>query len=157
MSTAEARNASVNLHDAATFQNGIPHDVFAEMRNAPGLTWSPAFDGTRGFWSVTRHEDLVTVSRDTATYSSGEGHIQMYDIDEDALEARASMIDMDPPVHTHGYVASSARRLRLAMCRTIERPLRVESGTLSTHSRPLAEATGSTSLPNPFRSGSSAT
>ena len=100
MSTAEARNASVNLHDAATFQNGIPHDVFAEMRNAPGLTWSPAFDGTRGFWSVTRHEDLVTVSRDTATYSSGEGHIQMYDIDEDALEARASMIDMDPPVHT---------------------------------------------------------
>ncbi len=92
--------ASINLHDPAVFQHGIPHEAFAQMRNTPGLTWSPDDDGTRGFWSVTRHDDLVTVSRDTATYSSGEGHIQIYDIDEDALEARASMIDMDPPVHT---------------------------------------------------------
>ena len=70
------------------------------MREMPGLTWSPDSNGTRGFWSVTRYDDLVTVSRDTDTYSSGVGHIQIYDIDEDALEARASMIDMDPPIHT---------------------------------------------------------
>jgi cholest-4-en-3-one 26-monooxygenase len=56
--------------------------------------------GATGFWSVTRHEDLVTVSRDTETFSSAAGHIQIYDIDEDALEARASMIDLDPPIHT---------------------------------------------------------
>lgn len=70
------------------------------MRAQPGLTWSPESGGIAGFWSVTRHDDLVAVSRDTTTYSSGVGHIQIYDIDEDALEARASMIDMDPPVHT---------------------------------------------------------
>ena len=92
--------ASADLHDPAVFQAGIPHDVFAEMRRTPGFTWSPDSNGTRGFWSVTRFEDLVTVSRDTATYSSGEGHIQIYDIDDDALAARASMIDMDPPIHT---------------------------------------------------------
>lgn len=92
--------APADLHDPAVFQAGIPHEVFAEMRKTPGLTWSPDSNGTRGFWSVTRHEDLVTVSRDTTTYSSGEGHIQIYDIDADALEARASMIDMDPPIHT---------------------------------------------------------
>ncbi len=93
--------ASINLHDPASFQNGIPHDAFAEMRSATGLTWSPDdADGTHGFWSVTRYEDLVTVSRDPDTYSSAKGHIQIYDIDQDALEARASMIDMDPPVHT---------------------------------------------------------
>lgn len=92
--------ASTDLHDPAVFQAGIPHDAFSEMRGTPGLTWSPASNGTRGFWSVTRYDDLVTVSRDTSTYSSGEGHIQIYDIDEDALEARASMIDMDPPIHT---------------------------------------------------------
>jgi len=90
----------INLHSAAAFQDGIPQAAFAIMRDTPGLTWSPDFDGTQGFWSVTRHEDVVTVSRDTTTYSSGKGHIQIYDIDEDALEARASMIDMDPPVHT---------------------------------------------------------
>ena len=90
----------IDLHDPEAFQQGIPHEAFAEMRATPGLTWSPDSDGTRGFWSVTRFDDLVTVSRDTTTYSSGVGHIQIYDIDEDALEARASMIDMDPPIHT---------------------------------------------------------
>ncbi len=92
--------APVNLHHADVFDHGIPHEVFAAMRAQPGLTWSPADGDTAGFWSVTRHDDLVTVSRDTSTYSSGVGHIQIYDIDDDALEARASMIDMDPPVHT---------------------------------------------------------
>jgi len=91
---------SINLHDPAAFAAGIPHEAFAKMRRTPGLVWSPADGETRGFWSVTRHDDLVTVSRDTTTYSSGTGHIQIYDIDEDALSARASMIDMDPPIHT---------------------------------------------------------
>ena len=90
----------IDLHGPEAFQQGIPHEVFAAMRETPGLTWSPDWHGTRGFWSVTRYEDLVAVSRDTVTYSSGVGHIQIYDIDEDALEARASMIDMDPPIHT---------------------------------------------------------
>lgn len=92
--------APIDLHDSQSFQSGIPHEAFAQMRSTPGLTWSPDSNDTRGFWSVTRFDDLVTVSRDTATYSSGEGHIQIYDIDEDALEARASMIDMDPPIHS---------------------------------------------------------
>ena len=91
----------VDLNDPATFAAGIPHAAFAEMRANEGLTWSPAGRGSeRGFWSVTRQADLVEVSRDPETYSSAVGHIQIYDIDEDALDARASMIDMDPPIHT---------------------------------------------------------
>ncbi len=92
--------APIDLYDPATFAAGIPQAAFAEMRRSPGLTWSPDSGSTAGFHSVTRHEDLVTVSRDTETYSSAVGHIQMYDIDEDTLDARASMIDMDPPIHT---------------------------------------------------------
>lgn len=93
--------APIDLNDARSFALGIPHDAFAEMRATPGLTWTPdSDDAGAGFWSVTRHADLVSVSRDTDTYSSAVGHIQIYDIDEDALDARASMIDMDPPMHT---------------------------------------------------------
>jgi len=93
--------APIDLHNADTFATGIPHEAFAQMRAASGLTWTDPGPGDRsGFWSVTRHEDLVTVSRDTTTYSSEVGHIQIYDIDEDALEARASMIDLDLPMHT---------------------------------------------------------
>ncbi len=91
----------IELHDPATFAAGIPHDLFAAMRAADGLTWTDAAPGdSKGFWSVTRHSDVVEVSRDTTTYSSAVGHIQIYDIDEDALDARASMIDLDPPIHT---------------------------------------------------------
>ncbi len=95
---APAALAPADLSDPALYDGGIPHDVFAEIRATPGLCWNPMGDG--GFWAVTRHADVVEVSRDTETYSSAVGHIQLYDIDADALDARASMIDLDPPVHT---------------------------------------------------------
>ncbi len=102
MADSVMRNAApIDLNDARSFERGIPHEAFAEMRATQGLTWTPDTDQHgAGFFSVTRHADLVAVSRDTATYSSAVGHIQIYDIDEDALGARASMIDMDPPMHT---------------------------------------------------------
>ena len=92
--------APADLTDAQLYDAGIPHDVFAAARATPGLVWSPDTEGVRGFWSVTRFADLVTVSRDVSTYSSEVGHIQLYDIDEDVRAKRASMIDLDPPVHT---------------------------------------------------------
>lgn len=98
--TGQPATAPIDLHVASSFSAGIPQAAFAEMRQTPGLVWSPSNGESRGFWSVVRHRDLVTVSRDPETFSSGVGHIQIYDIDEDALEARASMIDMDPPIHT---------------------------------------------------------
>jgi cytochrome P450 len=93
--------APIDLHDADTFAAGIPHQAFAQMRAGDGLTWIDGAEGDRsGFWSVTRYSELVSASRDTETFSSAVGHIQIYDIDEDALAARASMIDLDPPIHT---------------------------------------------------------
>jgi cytochrome P450 len=90
-----------DLADPDLYTHGIPQDVFAELRARPGLSWNPPSPGDdRGFWAVTRHADLVEVSRDPGTYSSAVGHIQIYDIDADALDARASMIDLDPPIHT---------------------------------------------------------
>ena len=98
---AERLLAPADLQDPATFSQGVPHEAFAEMRARPTLSWTPPSGGDRtGFWSVTRHAPVSEVSRDTALYSSAVGHIQIYDIDEDALSARASMIDLDPPVHT---------------------------------------------------------
>ena len=90
----------IDLTNPAEFAHGIPQAAFTAMRERDGLSWVEGTDSQAGFWNVTRHADVVTVSRDTDTYSSAIGHIQMYDIDEDALDARASMIDMDPPIHT---------------------------------------------------------
>ena len=89
-----------DIADPANFSAGIPHDLFADLRRRDGLTWNDDGPYGRGFWSVTRHADLVEVSRDPGRFSSELGHIQIYDIDDDVRDARASMIDLDPPVHT---------------------------------------------------------
>ena len=92
-------DTSVDLSSQDAFNNGAPYATFERLRQEDPITWMEEQNG-RGFWAVTRHADVVEVSRDTETYSSAVGHIQIYDIDADALEARASMIDMDPPIHT---------------------------------------------------------
>ncbi|MCZ4271256.1 cytochrome P450 [Maritalea porphyrae] len=89
-----------DLNDPHLFDDGIPHEVFSNMRSTSGLVWNPIGEEGDGFWCVGRFEDVAEVSRHPEIYSSGVGHIQIYTIDEDALEARASMIDMDPPAHT---------------------------------------------------------
>ncbi len=98
--TNEFDTAEFDITDPVLFDNGIPHELFARLRAAPGLVWNPDSQRGQGFWSVTRHADLVAVSRDTDTFSSELGHIQIYDIDADVRAKRASMIDLDPPMHT---------------------------------------------------------
>jgi cytochrome P450 len=49
---------------------------------------------------VTSHADVVAVSRDWATFSSQTGASALEDLAPDALAARRSMIDTDPPLHT---------------------------------------------------------
>ena len=80
------------------YLDGIPHDRFAAMRAVPGLTWHPYEEG--GFWAVTRHRDVRAVSRNPGLFSSEIGHTNLWDLEADALEARRSLIDTDPPDHT---------------------------------------------------------
>ena len=89
---------SLDVTAPRLYLDGIPHDRFAAMRAAPGLTWHPYEDG--GFWAVTRHEDVRAVSRQPAVFSSGIGHTNLWELQADALEARRSLIDTDAPQHT---------------------------------------------------------
>lgn len=98
---ATATELEWDLSDPRVFDAGIPQEAFGSLRRTPGLVWNKVNGSdSDGFWSVGRLDDVATVSRDTDLYSSAVGHIQIYSIDDDALEARASMIDMDPPMHT---------------------------------------------------------
>lgn len=87
-----------SVTEPSLYLNGLPHQRFARMRSTPGLVWHPYEDS--GFWAVTRHSDVKTVSRDNAVYSSAIGHTNLWDLEADALEARRSMIDTDIPDHT---------------------------------------------------------
>ncbi len=87
----------IDITDPATYANGIPHDVFAEMRRTEPIA-QRQYEG-RPFWAVTRYSDLVTVTRDADTYSSARGMTNLPDLTEEQMTARRSIIDTDRPEH----------------------------------------------------------
>ena len=92
-----AANADITSHD--TFVNGVPHDVFARMRSENPISWTEEADGGRGFWSLTKYDDVLYASRHTELFSSRYG-IRMEDMDAEETEARRTMMEMDSPEHT---------------------------------------------------------
>ncbi|MDB9896552.1 cytochrome P450, partial [Gammaproteobacteria bacterium] len=57
---------AINLTDLDLFTKGQPHKEFAEMRDQAPIFWHPpiANDVEPGFWSLTRHADILKVSSD---------------------------------------------------------------------------------------------
>jgi cytochrome P450 len=80
------------------FAERIPHETFALLRREAPVWWYDWPHG-RGFWCVTRHADVVSVSRDPKTFSSEQG-ANLEDLDEEQRLARQSMLETDPPRHT---------------------------------------------------------
>ena len=50
-------------------------------------------------WAITKHADITAVAKDWRTFSSELGGTSLQDLDSEELEARKSMLDMDPPPH----------------------------------------------------------
>jgi cytochrome P450/nitrite reductase/ring-hydroxylating ferredoxin subunit len=89
----------VDLTDLDVWEERVPYDWLALLRREAPLHWHPERDG-RGFWALTRYDDVVQVSKDWETFSSELGGTSLQDLTEEELEARKSMIDTDPPPHT---------------------------------------------------------
>jgi cholest-4-en-3-one 26-monooxygenase len=82
-----------------TWAEGVPHEAFELLRREAPVFWHPEPEGP-GFWALTRHADVVTVSRDPATFSSERGSTFVDDQTEESLaQLRLSILNMDPPKH----------------------------------------------------------
>jgi cytochrome P450 len=79
--------------DDPHFLAGDPFPAFRRLREEAPVYWHP----TPGFWTLTRHEDVVAVSRDPATFCSSRG-ILLSDIERPVMP-RQSIIYIDPPEH----------------------------------------------------------
>ncbi len=90
--------AEVDLTDHARFAERVPHEMFEVLRREDPVHWQEEADG-RGFWAITRHADITAVAKDWRTFSSELGGTSLEDLGPDELEARKSMLDMDPPPH----------------------------------------------------------
>jgi cytochrome P450 len=80
---------------------------FAHLRrDAPLSRHKPPEDilglpdqGRLDYWAVVRYEDVRRISRDAATFCSGQG-VQFGDVPEELLEASQSFLATDAPRHT---------------------------------------------------------
>ena len=94
--------ADVDLTNLDTFVEGVPHDQFDLLRREAPVYFHPEIDGSgvTGFWSITRRDDIRTISHEWEHYSSEFG-ITLHEVDEEQLEQqRLMMLSMDPPRHT---------------------------------------------------------
>src|SRR2546427_2045755 len=74
--------------------------ALARLRRERPIAWHQHPDSGRGFWSLTRFDDIVAASRDWETFSSAYGIQVMTDPEDAARIGIRSMISTDPPKHT---------------------------------------------------------
>jgi cytochrome P450 len=85
--------------DNDAFAERVPYETFAVLRDEAPVHWYDWEHG-KGFWCITRYEDVVAVMKDWRTFSSETGATALEDLDPDQIEARKSMLDTDPPKHS---------------------------------------------------------
>jgi cytochrome P450 len=91
---------AVDLADVRLFADGPPLELFARLREEAPVHWTKPGRHATGFWSLTRHEDILAVDKDWATFSSAlrgstmnEGSVLPQEF------ARQMFTQMDPPEH----------------------------------------------------------
>lgn len=89
-----------------SFIEGQPFDLFERLRHEAPIYWhEESLDFEPGFWALTKHEDIVRVSKDPLTFSSAAGGHLMSMGDPEVIDPTAvaaiigNMIGMDPPDH----------------------------------------------------------
>jgi cholest-4-en-3-one 26-monooxygenase len=88
--------------DREHWKDGPPHELFKRLRAECPVHWTEKiteFPSEAGFWSVTRADDIHTVSRDWETYSSAYGITTVSDAVMPLALIQAMFIGMDPPKH----------------------------------------------------------
>ncbi|WP_289009756.1 cytochrome P450 [uncultured Thermomonospora sp.] len=88
------QEATVDLMDLSAFAEGRDHEIFRVLRDHDPLHWNDE-PGGRGFWSVTRYDDIRQVASDHKTFSSAEG-TQIQDRRAEG-DGDPSIHNMDPP------------------------------------------------------------
>ena len=91
--------SDVDLCNPDSFRTGQHHEMFRVLRAEDPVHWTEEPDGS-GFWSVTRHADLIEVNREPQLFSSAAQGISIPDLGEEGAMVREMMLYMDPPRHT---------------------------------------------------------
>ncbi|HZK99014.1 MAG TPA: cytochrome P450 [Caulobacteraceae bacterium] len=105
--------ADANILDPGIFpgEKGPPHALFDAWREADPVHWNPATPDyvptvpassmTKGFWVLTRYQDVFDVSRDQERFSSFDEGFVIWDLEDEELALhRANFMGMRPADHS---------------------------------------------------------
>jgi cytochrome P450 len=90
----------IDLVDPDNYVAGVPYHWFDHLRRDHPVIWHPEVPPNRGFWAVTRYDDLAAVHMDWQTFSSEIGAVGLEELDDEQLAIRRSMLETDPPRHS---------------------------------------------------------
>jgi cytochrome P450 len=90
----------IDLVNPDNYVDRIPFEWFDRLREEKPVSWHDEPAGNKGFWAVTRYDDLTEVHMNWATFSSEIGAVALEELDDEQLEVRKTMLEMDPPRHT---------------------------------------------------------
>jgi cytochrome P450 len=98
---AEKDLDQIAVADAENWVDGPPHDVFNRLRGECPVHWSELneYENEEGFWSITRADDVHTVSHDHKTFSSHRGGVTGLTHQVPLELVQSMFIGMDPPKH----------------------------------------------------------
>lgn len=83
-----------------TYRGGMPRETFKYLRNEQPVYWHEDPLQGRGFWAVTRHQDLDFISKNPLLFSSEAETCFLHEQDPEMLAMmRLQLINMDPPKH----------------------------------------------------------
>ncbi len=124
-----------DLTDPALYEQRVPTEEFAELRRSAPIWWNTqpesGFDD-EGFWAVTRHADVMEVSRNSDIYSTWENTALIRhqpDITRERIDLqRYVLLNIDPPHHTklraivsRGFTPRAINSLREALSKRAEK------------------------------------
>ena len=101
MPTTRVELEKLQVADEELWAEGPPHEIFKRLRNECPVHWSKGIAQSpqdAGFWSVTKADDVYTVSRDWETFSSAS-NILLTDHMVPLELIQGMFIGMDPPKH----------------------------------------------------------
>jgi cytochrome P450 len=102
MATIDEDLGEVLVTDEDRWTDGPPHELFAQLRQRCPVHWTSRIADQpeeAGYWSVTRAQDVYTVSRDWRGYSSEGGVTLVTEGGFPLALQQAMFIGMDPPRH----------------------------------------------------------
>jgi cytochrome P450 len=88
-----------DLTDLDVFEGGQAWPLLDDLRENEPLHWNDEAAPNHGFWSVTRHADIVSVTRDEESFSSEIGGANLEELDDEQVEVRKSMLETDGARH----------------------------------------------------------